>query len=449
MTTTPSLDPAAIAALNDLLRQVSGPEAAPVILREYAHQQLDAVKQVKESRYKSFRSPLTRLVDGTHSTCGCECEACTSKDGCPCACGCEIVTGAEGHLVHRGQPGTDTDPGHAPECTGRPGSCAARWTGRGDVPMSEVTVADLEQAQAWVRTAAKAYNLRIDRKRAAQGKPEKFDDGRGASAWFVRAARWLWGRALDDGIVVRDPSQRLRVPQAHDGKPRAMTPEEVMEVIAVAGSTGEDPHLGGIVTTTFFATGARRGGILTAIYGRLDVDNATFQVSEPKRVGARHVVAIPPDLAHALHHHALERGPRVPAPADAPEAVRRAGIPALKASDPLLYRMPVDEFDEHGYFLRRTVAPITVDAVESIRDRIRDLLPWTQERWLRWHDFRHTIGTMLDRIGGHAVAEYHLGHKTPQTTTSIYTRAGLAEDAAAVSILFNCDHPLAPPRHEP
>ncbi len=113
----------------------------------------------------------------------------------------------------------------------------------------------------------------------------------------------------------------------------------------------------------------------------------------------------------------------------------------MKDSDPLLYRLPVDVY---GYLPRRTTRPITVAVVDNIRVRICKHLPLAQETWLRWHDYRHTIGTTLDRVSGHAVTEYHLGHKTPLTTTSIHTKAGLAEAAAAIALLFMCDHPLAP-----
>ncbi len=47
---------------------------------------------------------------------------------------------------------------------------------------------------------------------------------------------------------------------------------------------------------------------------------------------------------------------------------------------------------------------------------------------------------------GHAVAAYHLGHKTPADMTASYTKASLEEDAAASAVPFNCDHPLAPKR---
>jgi len=172
--------------------------------------------------------------------------------------------------------------------------------------MDEVTVAHVELAQVWVRRAAHAYNLRVDRARIAAGKPDKEQDGRGASAWFVRTARWLWGRAIDDGVVPRDVSQKLRKPEAIDGLPRSLSPEQVMEAIEVAGSTAEDPHLGGLVALSYFATGARRGGLVTTLFGRLNVDEATVVVAEPKRQGLRPAAVAPA-------HRRVRRGRLLPA----------------------------------------------------------------------------------------------------------------------------------------
>ena len=82
--------------------------------------------------------------------------------------------------------------------------------------------------------------------------------------------------------------------------------------------------------------------------------------------------------------------------------------------------------------------------LHPLRARIRKNLPWAEEYGLRWHDIRHTVATMLDRLAGHAVAADHLGHKTPADMTATYTKASLEEDAAAIAVLFNCDHSLAP-----
>ena len=122
--------------------------------------------------------------------------------------------------------------------------------------------------------------------------------------------------------------------------------------------------------------------------------------------------------------------------------------PDLSPTDPLLYRLPIDVFDANGYFLRREVRPMTDGSIENVCARVLRNLPWAEERGLRWHDIRHTVATMLDRLAGHAVAAYHLGHKTPADMTAAYTKASLEEDATAISVLFNCDHPLAPKRDE-
>lgn len=437
------VDPAALADLLAAVERLGAAGTAPrATLGQYADAQLAALRQAKPDKAKSLSPGLRLLARGAHGTCRCECPACQDAGGCPCPCGCAV----DDDGAHRGMPADDARPvGHHPSCAGRPGACASRWTGRGTVPMGEVTVADIEQAQAWVRIRALKANRRMDRDRARKGKRQCGHDGRGAAAWLVTGARWLWARAIDDGIVTRDVTQRVRKPALHDTGVRSLSPERLDEAFRVAVDTSEDPDGDELLFLAFVQTAARRGGIVTATYGRLDVERATIVVSEPKRDGARHEVAITPDLARRLRLHALARGPRVPAPPGAPEEQRRAGIPALAATDPLLYRTPVDEFDEHGHFVHREARPITTSSVSNVRERIRKHLPWAEAFGLRWHDVRHTTGTMLDRIAGHSVAAYHLGHKTPADMTAIYTKASLAEDAAAIAILFGCEHPLAPP----
>lgn len=58
------------------------------------------------------------------------------------------------------------------------------------------------------------------------------------------------------------------------------------------------------------------------------------------------------------------------------------------------------------------------------------------------HVLRHTAGTAVERIAGHAVAQGFLGHE-PGSVTGTYTKARIDEIAAAVSVLTGEPHPLA------
>jgi len=434
MTNTPSPEELSeltglLARNPDLAALLGGTASTPCIITagEYAREQLASLGQARPGTAGTYRSGLRLLCDGAHDLCQCDCAACDGPQGCPCACGCEVDGAGE----------------HHESCTGRGNLCAARWTGRGATPVDRIRFNDLEQGQFWARCKAARRARRRNRLREDAGRAMLDDDGKGGAENFVAGTRWLFSRAVDDELVARNHALRLKKPRRKDREPRALAPGEFSQVLATATSTGQDPAGDGLILGFALEAGPRRGGVISARFGDVDTTDATTQVREPK-TDSVHTVPITPELAEALVAHALERGPRMAAPAGASDAERRAGVPVVAQSDPLLYRPPADIFDEDGYFVHRTVRPVTVKSLESMRDRIRRHLPWADRTGFRLHDLRHTIGTMIERIAGHAVASRHLGHRSGGDTTSTYVVASLAENAAAIAVIFRCEHPLAP-----
>ncbi len=410
------------------------------ILADYIDQQLSALRQSSPGSGDTYTAGLRLLADGDHKVCECDCPACDDLGGCPCACGCDVD--ADG--AHHGRPCDQVavQPHHE-SCTGRGGACASRWTGRGTLGFSALSLADLQQCQYWARVRAFAVNRDRDRRRVHRGRTPGGHDGRGASENYVGAIRWLYDRAIADGFATRNPArERLRKPKRKEREPRALSAPQAEEIYQTAITTGQDPDGDGLIVVYIAETAARRGGVLNSRYGFVNATECTVRVKEQKGDGPEHVVPVTPTLMAALHRHVMDRGPRRAAPAEAPEAQRRAGIPCVTAIDPLLYRAPVDEFDDDGYFVARTTRPVTCRSLDNLRERVKRYLPWADDFFLRWHDFRHTTGTMLDRVAGHAVAARHLGHRQPSDTTSIYTGATLIENAAAVAAIFGVDHPL-------
>lgn len=428
----------AVGLTTDDLHRHSASQGHGPTLADYIDQQLSALRQRNPGTGGTYAAGLRLLADGDHAVCECDCPACDDPDGCPCACGCDVADG-----THHGRPrDRAADRPHHDSCTGRGGSCASRWTGRGGLSLSAVPLADIEQCQHWARVRAFAVNRHRDRRRVERGRTPRGHDGRGAAENFVGAVRWLYECAIADGFATRNPAkERLRKPERLVREPRALSAPRAEEIYQTAITTGQDPDGDGLIVVYIAEMAARRGGVLNSRYGFVNGTDCTVKVKEKKGDGAEHIVPITPTLAAALHRHVRDRGPRRRAPADAPEAQRRAGIPHLTAIDPLLYREPVDEFDDDGFFVARTTRPVTRRSLDNLRDRVKRYLPWADDFFLRWHDFRHTTGTMIDRVAGHAVAERHLGHR-PSDTTSIYTGATLTENAAAVAAIFGVDHPL-------
>ncbi len=417
---------------------------AGVTLSEYVDQQLAALQQTKPSTHGTYNAPLLLLADGAHSICTCECEACNQPDnsprglprGCPCQCGCQIDDNGR----HNGQPaGRATNSLCTPECSS--GACGSRWTGVGHRPLSAVTLTDLETAQHWTQVRAASVLRYRARLRSGRGLSVSDHDGRGASENFVSACRWLLKRAVAEGLISHHAAMALKKPQRTQRTSRALTVEQIAELLHVAETTGFDPDGDRLCLVYFCQTAARFQGVLNSRYGYLDTTNSVLKINETKTKKI-HTVAITPDLTTALHAHALERGPRIPAPPECSPEQRRAGLPALTATDPLLYRPPIDTFDDNGYLVSRVTRPLTARSLDSLRARLRTHVDWAEQLCLRWHDFRHTLATALERTCGPAVAAFHLNHTNKGNTTAIYTQATLEEDAAAMAAVFGTWHPL-------
>ena len=181
----------------------------------------------------------------------------------------------------------------------------------------------------------------------------------------------------------------------------------------------------------------RRGALLDSTCEGLDVANCAIRYWDQKKKTSRWRPTTRTHLAD-LVTHAIVRGPRVAAPPDATEEERRHGIPALTATSPVFYSRPVDTFDENGYFVSRTVRPITRKRIESLFTRIRRHLAWTENVELRCHDIRHTSGRMIYKAADQQMAKLHLAHDGG-TTTDHYLKERLDELAKLKTALFEPD----------
>lgn len=207
-----------------------------------------------------------------------------------------------------------------------------------------------------------------------------------------------------------------------------------MEVHGVAVSTGQDPVLDGLVLRHLLIQGVRRGGLLDSTCEGLDVANCAIRYWDQKKRTWRWRPTTRTHLAD-LVTHAIVRGPRVAAPADASQEERRHGIPALSATSSVCYSRPVDTFDENGYFLSREVRPITRKRIELIFTRIRRNLPWSENVELRCHDIRHTSGRLIYKAADQQMAKLHLAHDGGSTTDH-YLKDRLDELAKLKEQLF-------------
>lgn len=147
-------------------------------------------------------------------------------------------------------------------------------------------------------------------------------------------------------------------------------------------------------------------------------------------------VASHPSRAHLreLQAHAVQRGPRAPAPAGSTDPMGFKGHPDLADDDPVFYRVPLDTFDENGVFVSRITRPVTRKAAEVLFTRIKRHLLWTMLHGLRPHDIRHTSSVIVYKASHHQLAQLHLAHAA--NTTEHYLQESLAELAHIRQGLF-------------
>jgi integrase len=82
-------------------------------------------------------------------------------------------------------------------------------------------------------------------------------------------------------------------------------------------------------------------------------------------------------------------------------------------------------------------------------ERLGTQLPWVAAQNISIHWIRHTTLTWVERHYGHAICRAYAGHQSKDDTTSVYTKANLAEIATALSALTGEPHPHAAPGRSP
>ncbi|AEI12367.1 tyrosine-type recombinase/integrase [Cellulomonas gilvus] len=237
-------------------------------------------------------------------------------------------------------------------------------------------------------------------------------EGTGAARNARAAARFVWSRAVRDGLVVDDPAAKVKQVRRTPKLRRALDAAELDALATVATSSGDDVELDGLLVRFHWETGARRGGAISLTVGAIDADRSTVRLLEK---GSKwREVPVTNALLTALLDHATERGG------------------ALTSTSPVFCLRP-----------RRNGGhrPLTRRRYNTIAERWHKALPWAEALGVSMHWVRHTALTETERCAGEAVAALLAGH-TGTTTTSGYTVATLAEVAEALHQRTGFRHPL-------
>ena len=284
----------------------------------------------------------------------------------------------------------------------------------GERVCSDVTVKELRAAKA--EAVRRAQERLVDRNvgRADKGLTPLDSTSHGAGENFVRAARALWQRAIDDhGLRPEDsPAAKVAVGKRPPSvRRRPLERHELEQVFAAAAGGGNDPMLDVLLVRAGFELGARQEGLVNLRIMDIDLDRQTVVLYE--KGSKRREQPASRALLVALLDLASQRG-------------------ASEPTDNVL------RFRPRGGQPSR---PITSRRFDTLYTRIRAELPaWATHVSSHW--LRHTAGRRIERIAGEAVAGRFLGHK-PSSVTAGYTTTLDHEVAAAWSEAMGEPHPLA------
>lgn len=135
---------------------------------------------------------------------------------------------------------------------------------------------------------------------------------------IARTLRRALDVAVELGLLATNPARRVRMPQARNRKPDALTEERLTRVLAAVEGT----HLHAI-TVVAVATGARRGELLALQWGDVDLDarvltihrsleesSAGLRLKEPKSKAGNRTLALSAFAVKALRRVKAEQAER-------------------------------------------------------------------------------------------------------------------------------------------
>lgn len=236
--------------------------------------------------------------------------------------------------------------------------------------------------------------------------------GRFATEHLIAALRCLYRHAVADGLIGdgNNPAVRVAKPRRLPSTRRAIPAERLAEIIAVTGTTGNDPELDSLLLRLHTETACRRAGALHLRPGDLDTRQCLIRLREKGETERWQPVS--PTLTRHLVLHAEQRG-------------------AGPGEQLLRYR--------NGH-------PITARRYDYLWQRIGTHLPWVATQQISTHWLRHTTLTWVERRFGYAVARAYAGHTDTGHNvgaTATYIRADVHEVASALAALTGEPHPLA------
>ncbi|MFI6129531.1 tyrosine-type recombinase/integrase [Micromonospora sp. NPDC051141] len=235
--------------------------------------------------------------------------------------------------------------------------------------------------------------------------------GRTAAEHLIASLRCIYSYAVADGLIPEssNPAKRVPKPPRLASTRRALSKKQLGLINDVATTTGNDPHLDGVILRLHIETACRRDGGLSLRKADLDAEQCLVQLREKGETVRWQPIS--PILADRLGRLAVERG----------------------CSD-----------DSDKLLRYRNGAPVTRRRHDYLWQRLGKHLPWVRAQQISTHWLRHTTLTWVERRFGYAIAQAYAGHsgRSDVTTTSTYVRADAYEVARALAALTGELHPM-------
>lgn len=373
---------------------------------------------------QAWRPYIAATLEGLAGLCACTCAACISHmDGVgrfdACAC---VRTG------HCACSASDLA-GTVVEAT----SCLESCPVLGERELADVTLAELETLSHWVQARATKRTLVRNAARARDGRTLFAYDGRSAVEHLRSFLSALYNLALEDRTtgVTRNVALKMNRYPRPDVQKRSYEANRLSGLWhALYTSGSDDVELDEMIVWFILETGARRGALIQLKVGDLLVSAGAVRLHEKKNKVDEQPVST--RLMEGLLSMALERGDVIAKNPEglAPEEITlehvRSRRVTLRSDRPVFYyRRP-----RRTRLIDGTVVesphPLSERRFNSLWDRLKRELAWLEEIHGRPHDLRKTVGTLVERELGYAVAQAVLRH-SPGNVTGTYVAAG-AED---------------------
>ncbi|MFJ8961525.1 tyrosine-type recombinase/integrase [Lentzea sp. NPDC102401] len=239
--------------------------------------------------------------------------------------------------------------------------------------------------------------------------------GHYAAEHAYAAMRCLFRYAVGNRLLSpwEDPTAEVIKPKRLASNRRALQPELVEEIVEVASTTGNDPHLDALLMRTHIETAARRGGALALRLRDLDPDQC--QVFLRQKGGSSHWQPVSRTLMTGFQEHAYVRGARDP---------------------------------DDGVLRYHNGRPLSARRYDNLWSRVGEYVPTVRSQGVTTHWLRHTTLTWVERAYGYGVAMAYAGHAAAtgglsHGVTAVYVKADIYDVATALAELTGEEHPLA------